>query len=152
MVLKKPFDSSCTFIGLVRTRNLIKRKTMLFNILSHSCKKIVHLCFHLPLDITELMCTIFTVLTGISVSTPTNFSYSDLITAGYSSPLIRFPLSWWKNIARIVWSKIFRYLFWVLRLCSLSRKVGTLVLIDILVLLFLLAISSPGFQDLVPKH
>lgn len=51
MVLKKLFDPSCTFIRLVRTRDPIKRKTMLFNILSHGCKKIVHSCFHLPLTI-----------------------------------------------------------------------------------------------------
>jgi len=97
------------------------------------------------------MCTIFTVLTGISVSNLTNFSYSDLITVGHSSPLTGFPQSWWKNIARIAWSKIFGYLFWVLGLCSPSRKVGTLGLIDMLMFLFFFAISSPGFQDSVPK-
>ena len=97
------------------------------------------------------MCTIFTALTGISVSNLTNFSYNDLITAGHSSARTEFPLSWWKNIARIAWSKIFRYLFWVLGLCSPSWKVGTLGLIDMLVFLFFLAISSPGLEDSVPK-
>ena len=93
MVLKKSLDPSYTFIELVRTRDLIKRKTMLFNILSHSCKKIMHSSFYLLLDIIELTYTISTASTGISVSDPTNFSYSDLITTGHSSALTGFPLS-----------------------------------------------------------